>query len=65
LRHTFITRAIQAGVPFDEVMKCAGHTVAQTTWRYFNLDNAALQRIAGALEGAKAGASLQLAVSNG
>jgi integrase len=50
LRHTAITRMIQAGLAPAEVMKLAGHTQIATFARYLNTDEETAQRAARALE---------------
>jgi integrase len=49
LRHTAITRMIQAGLAPMEVMKISGHTQMTTFVRYVNPNTDAVQRIADAL----------------
>ncbi len=49
LRHTALTRFIQAGVPPLEVMKISGHTQMQTLARYINPAGDSLRRAADAL----------------
>ena len=46
LRHTAITRMIQAGLAPMEIMKISGHTQMTTFARYVNPDTNAVQRIA-------------------
>ena len=46
LRHTAITRMIQAGLAPMEIMKISGHTQMNTFARYVNPDTNAVQRIA-------------------
>jgi integrase len=50
LRHTAITRMVQAGIPLAEVMKVSGHTQMSTFQRYVNPDVTAIQNIASRLE---------------
>lgn len=49
-RHTFITRAIRAGLPPVEVMRVSGHTTMSAFYRYANLDSDAVFRAAAALD---------------
>ncbi|MGH9761557.1 MAG: tyrosine-type recombinase/integrase [Blastocatellia bacterium] len=49
LRHTCTTRLLSAGVPMEIVMKYLGHTQYNTTWRYFNLDQAHIKLVLDAL----------------
>jgi integrase len=58
LRATFITLALAAGIPFETVAKCTGHTLAQTVRdHYYNPTRehtkAAMQKISKALGGRK------------
>ncbi|MGB2752446.1 MAG: site-specific integrase [Pyrinomonadaceae bacterium] len=46
LRHTAITRMVQAGLPAPEIMKISGHTQMVTFQRYVNPDGLAVQNIA-------------------
>ena len=46
LRHTAITRMVQAGIPIPEIMKISGHTQMSTFARYVNPDARAVQHIA-------------------
>jgi integrase len=50
VRHTTITRLVKAGMPVAEACKIAGHTTAETTWRYVNPDNHSRQRAADLME---------------
>lgn len=49
-RHTFITRAIRAGLPPVEVMRVSGHTTMSAFYRYANLDSDTVFRAAAALD---------------
>lgn len=49
-RHSFITRAIRAGLPPVEVMRLSGHTTMSAFYRYANLDSDAVFRAAAALD---------------
>lgn len=50
LRHSAITRMIEAGMPPMQVMRISGHTQAATFARYVNVDEQAAQRAAGLLD---------------
>lgn len=56
-RHTFITRAIRAGLPPVEVMRVSGHSTMSAFYRYANLDSDAVSRAAAALDAFHAKAS--------
>lgn len=45
-RHTAATRWIQAGMSLQEVGRILGHTQAQTTYCYVNVDDSAIRRAA-------------------
>lgn len=49
-RHTFITRAIRAGLAPIEVMRVSGHTTMSAFYRYANLDADTVFRAAAALD---------------
>lgn len=49
-RHTAATRWIQAGMSLQEVGRILGHTQAQTTYRYVNVDDSAIRRAAEILD---------------
>lgn len=49
-RHSFITRAIRAGLPPVEVMRVSGHTTMSAFYRYANLDSDTMFRAAAALD---------------
>lgn len=46
LRHTAVTRMVQAGLPAPEIMKISGHSQMSTFQRYVNPDGNAVQNIA-------------------
>lgn len=50
LRHTAATRMIQKGTPLQEVGRILGHTQANTTYRYINIDNDSAKRVASLLD---------------
>jgi integrase len=50
LRHVAATRLIQAGLPREQVGRILGHTQANTTYRYINVDNEAIRRAASLLD---------------
>lgn len=50
LRHSFVTRAISAGVPVAEAMKTSGHVTLAMLSRYLNPDIDAVKRVATALD---------------
>ena len=50
LRHTFVTRAIAAGIPVAEVMKASGHLTLTMLSRYLNPDTDSVKRVATALD---------------
>lgn len=45
-RHTAATRLIQGGMSLQEVGRVLGHSQAQTTYRYVNIDDSAVRRAA-------------------
>lgn len=49
-RHSFITRAIRAGLSPVEVMRVSGHTTMSAFYRYANLDSDTVFRAAAALD---------------
>lgn len=49
-RHTFATRMIQGGMPIAEVARLLGHTTLAMTYRYTNLEAAAVKRAADILD---------------
>lgn len=49
LRHTAATRLVRSGIPISEAGKLLGHTQAQTTYRYINVDDDTLRRASEAL----------------
>lgn len=53
-RHTAITRMIRAGIPPVEVMRVSGHTTLSCLYRYANLDNDSVYRVATALDASNA-----------
>jgi integrase len=60
LRHTAITRMIQAGLSPMEVMKVSGHTQMNTFARYVNPNTQAVQRIADVLSAYNSQVSTEL-----
>ncbi len=50
LRHTAATRMIQVGIPLQKVGRILGHTQAQTTFRYVNINANTARRVASALD---------------
>lgn len=50
LRHTAATRMIQVGIPLQEVGRILGHSQAQTTFRYVNINADTAKRVALALD---------------
>ena len=50
LRHTAATRLIRSGLSVQEVGKVLGHTQAQTTYRYINVDDQSLHQAASAMD---------------
>jgi integrase len=62
LRHTAITRMVQAGITPMEVMKISGHTQMITFARYVNPNNDAVRRAADALAQFNAEQEANLAV---
>lgn len=50
LRHTAITRMVQAGLPAPVIMKISGHTQMSTFQRYVNPDGTAVQDVAATLD---------------
>ncbi len=64
LRHTAITRMIQAGFSPMEIMKISGHTQMTTFARYVNPDTNAVQRIADRLSAYQAEAMNEVSLSS-
>jgi integrase len=64
LRHTAITRMIQAGFSPIEIMKISGHTQMTTFARYVNPDTNAVQRIAERLSAFNAEAMNEVSLSS-
>lgn len=58
LRHSYVTRAIVAGLPRDLVMKTSGHTETATFDRYLNVDISIARLVATALESSNSVANL-------
>jgi integrase len=50
LRHTAITRMIEAGMQPAEVMRVSGHTTPSMLWRYLNANSDTARRAADALD---------------
>jgi integrase len=50
LRHTAITRMIEAGIQPAEVMRVSGHTTPAMMWRYLNANVDTARRAADALD---------------
>lgn len=50
LRHTAITRMIEAGMQPAEVMRVSGHTTPAMLWRYLNANSDTARRAADALD---------------
>jgi integrase len=50
LRHTAITRMVEAGMQPAEVMRVSGHTTPAMLWRYMNANVATARRAANALD---------------
>ena len=63
LRHTFISRLVQAGRPLPEVAALAGHRDIKMTLRYAHLEPSHLRAGIQALEQRNAGAPAGLALS--
>jgi integrase len=53
LRHVAATRLIQAGLPREQVGRILGHTQANTTYRYINVDAETIHRAAELLDEAR------------
>jgi integrase len=64
LRHTAITRMIQAGLKPMEVMKVSGHSQMNTFARYVNPDTNAVQRIADRLSAYQTEAMNEVSLSS-
>lgn len=64
LRHTAITRMIQAGLAPMEIMKISGHSQINTFARYVNPDTNAVQRIADRLSAYQTEAMNDVSVNN-
>ncbi len=64
LRHTAITRMIQAGLAPMEIMKISGHTQMTTFARYVNPDTNAVQRIADRLSAYQTEAMIETDISS-
>ncbi len=64
VRHTAITRMIQAGLSPTEIMKISGHTQMNTFARYVNPDTNAVQRIADRLSAYQAEAMIKADISS-
>jgi integrase len=60
LRHTAITRMVNAGLPAMEIMKVSGHTQWTTFARYVNPNSEAVNRIADALSSYTSRASAEV-----
>jgi integrase len=50
LRHTAITRMVEAGMQPAEVMRVSGHTTPAMLWRYMNANVDTARRAANALD---------------
>ena len=50
LRHTAITRMIEAGMQLAEVMRVSGHTTPAMRWRYLNANADTARRAADVLD---------------